>query len=100
MEKIILIVNSLVLFCQLVIFINLIKEDRKWFFFLLKGRGDLMELSIVETKDKNLIKIDDTYLSNVLSYAISSNDHRAEVTLVLAFPKDKVNVQVDYWLIQ
>ena len=55
-----------------------------------------MEISIVETKDKNLIKIDDTNLSNVLSYSISSDDHRAEVTLVLAFPKDKVNVQVDY----
>ena len=55
-----------------------------------------MEISIVETKDKNLIKIDDTYLNNVLSYSISSNDHRAEVTLVLAFPKDKVNVQVEY----
>lgn len=29
MEKLILIVNSLVLFCQLVILINLIKEDRE-----------------------------------------------------------------------
>lgn len=58
--------------------------------------GGIMEISIVETKDKNLIKIDDTYLNNVLSYSISSNDHRAEVTLVLAFPKDKVNVQVEY----
>ena len=29
MEKLILIVNSLVLFCQLVILINVIKEDRK-----------------------------------------------------------------------
>lgn len=55
-----------------------------------------MEISIIESKDKSLIKIDDTNLNNVLSYAISSDDHRAEVTLVLSFPKDKVNVQVDY----
>lgn len=59
-----------------------------------------MELSIVETKDKSLIRIDDTYLNNVLSYSISSDEHRADVTLVLAFPKDKVNVQVDYQSIE
>ena len=59
-----------------------------------------MELSIVETKDKSLIRIDDKYLNNVLSYSISSDEHRAEVTLVLAFPKDKVNVQVDYQSIE
>lgn len=55
-----------------------------------------MELSIVETNDKSLIKIDDTNLSNVLSYSISSGEYVAEVTLVLVFPTDKVNVQFDY----
>lgn len=59
-----------------------------------------MEICIVESKDKNLIRIDDTYLSNVLSYSISSDDYSAEVTLVLAFPKDKVNVQADYQSIE
>ncbi len=54
-----------------------------------------MEISLKESKKICEIKIDDKKLTNVISYSISSDVNTTKVTLVLDFPKDNVNVQVD-----
>lgn len=56
-----------------------------------------MALNIVETKDKRSIKLGDMNLSNVLNYSILFKKYTTEVTLVLIFPRDMVNVKVDYF---
>ena len=54
-----------------------------------------MEISLKESEKISEIKIDDKKLTNVISYSISSDVDTIKVTLVLEFPKDNVNVQVD-----
>lgn len=55
-----------------------------------------MEISIKDSKEMNEIKIDDKKLTNVISYSLSSDVDTVMVTLVLEFPKNKVNIQADY----
>ena len=54
-----------------------------------------MKISLKESQKVCEIKIDDKILTNVINYSISSDVNTTEVTLVLEFPKDNVNVQVD-----
>lgn len=57
-----------------------------------------MEISLKESGKNFDIKINDKKLTNVTSYSISSDVYTTKVTLVLEFPKDNVNIQVDCWL--
>ena len=59
-----------------------------------------MKISLKESEKISEIKIDDKKLTNVISYSISPDLDTTKVTLVLEFPKDNANIQVDYWLIQ
>ena len=57
-----------------------------------------MKINLKESEKISEIKIDDKKLTNVVSYSISSDVNTTKITLVLEFPKDNVNVQVDCWL--